>query len=278
MAPIGSVQPIAGNVSAVSSARPNIVDEAGAAAFCVLSGHGHPDNAQMRARQAASLATLAGGIAHHFNNIVCGMSTMAEMALGTDDPATMKRALKMSAEAAGRIAYITKTLLACSCQHSGAPDLADLTEELLNFSDRVGGRLAARGIVLDLDLRAQRVAAVPHERFAQVLECLLRNAEEAFEDLRAPRARRITITTQSRDEQILLQFSDNAIGIAPEHVSQIFDPFFTTKGVQSGGTRNNPGLGLTLALGMVMDLDGHIWAESIPGQCTTLNLLLPIVV
>ena len=33
MAPIGSVQPIAGNVSAVSSARPNIVDEAGAAAF-----------------------------------------------------------------------------------------------------------------------------------------------------------------------------------------------------------------------------------------------------
>ncbi|MEI8196959.1 MAG: HAMP domain-containing sensor histidine kinase [Phycisphaerae bacterium] len=243
-----------------------------------------PEAAPFHTRQAAGLATLAGGIAHHFNNIVCGMSTMIEMALETEDPTTMKRALRMSADAAGRISYITQTLLACSCQQGGAPDLADLTEKILNFADFAEPRLAARGVELVLDLRAQRVAAVPRVRFAQVLEHLLRNAEEAFEDLdcwdkfRAmPRTKRLTVSTQGRDEQILVQFTDNAVGISPENLPQIFDPFFTTKGVQGGGNRHNPGLGLTLALGMVSDLGGYIWADSAPGEYTTINLLLPIV-
>ena len=242
------------------------------------------DAALLRSRQIASLATLAGGIAHQFNNIVCGMSTMAELALDTEDPVTMRRALKMSAEAANRISYITQTLLACTCQHGGAPDLADLTEELLTLANLAEDRLAAKGIELALDLRAQRVAAVPRARFVLVLEHLLRNAEEALEDHQDPRCnvppatKRITISTQSRDEQILLQFSDNGPGILPEHLPQVFDPFFTTKGVQGGGNRNNPGLGLTLALGLATEMNGHIWADSNPGQCTTIHLLLPVVV
>ena len=277
--------PVTSSIPPVSPQIFTINNQAATPPVPYSNGRRETENANYHTRQAAGLATLAGGIAHHFNNIVCGMSTMIEMALETEDPTTMKRALRMSADAAGRIGYITQTLLACSCQQGGAPDLADLTEKILNFSDFAQSRLAARGVELVLDLRAQRVAAVPRVRFAQVLEHLLRNTEEAFEDLdcwdkyrASPRVKRLMVSTQSREEQILVQFTDNAVGISPEHLPQIFDPFFTTKGVQGGGNRHNPGLGLTLALGMVSELGGFIWADSAPGEYTTISMLLPIVV
>ena len=94
-----------------------------------------------RTRHMASVGTLAAGVAHHFNNIACGMGTMVEFALATEDPGAMLKALRMSAEACSRISYITQSLLACSGDtHSDcgcSPDLCDLTEELLRFADAV---------------------------------------------------------------------------------------------------------------------------------------------
>ena len=136
--------------------------------------------------------------------------------------------------------------------------------------------LKSRGIQLVLELNGGRVAAVPRNRFGQVLQHLLRNAEESFEDLADGRAKCLTISTQSRNDQVLLQFSDNGSGISPEDLPQILDPFFTTKGVQGGGNKNNPGLGLTLVHGVVMDMGGHIWAESTHDQGTTINILIPV--
>jgi len=232
-----------------------------------------------RTRHMASLGTLAAGVAHHFNNIVCGMNTMVEMAISTEDPAAMSRALKMSAEAASRIGYITQSLLAFTHHDECEVDYADLTEELLRFADAVEPTLKNKGIELDLDLQAKRVAAIPRHRFSQALQHLLQNAEESFGEVAdKSRPRRITIRTMSQDDQIMLQFSDNGHGIPAEGLAQIFDPFYTTKGVQGGGCKSNPGLGLTLVHGVVIDMGGHIWADSVDGQGATINMLIPIVV
>ena len=231
-----------------------------------------------RTQPMASLGTLAAGVAHHFNNIACGMSTAVEVALATEDPGAMTRALRMSAEAASRIGYITQSLLSFSNPTGGEPDLCDLTEELLRFADAVEPTLNKKGITLELDLQARRIAAVPRLRFGQCLQHLLRNSEEAFAEIRDGRAKKITIRTASQDEQIMLQFTDNACGVSADELPQLFDPFFTTKGLQGGGDEGNPGLGLTLVHGVVMDMGGHIWADSIDGQGMTINLLIPVVV
>jgi len=231
----------------------------------------------LRTRHMAALGTLAEGVAHHFNNIVCGMHTMVDFALTTEDPATMTRALHLSAEAATRISYITQSLLGLNCPEgepaSAVP--ADLTAELRRFSNAVEPGLAKKGIVLQLELQAQRNAAVPRHRFAQALQHLLRNAEESFRGMSPHQTKRITIRTMSQQDQIMLQFSDTGMGIAPEHLPQIFDPFFTTKGVQSGGHESNPGLGLTFVHALIMDLNGHVWADSVLGQGATINMLIP---
>ncbi len=234
----------------------------------------------LRTRHMAAVGTLAGGVAHHFNNIVCGMHTMVDFALSTEDPATMRRALHMSAEAASRISYITQSLLAMNCaqQPQGAGDVADLSEELLRFADAVQPGLAKKGIVLKLDMQAQRLAAVPRRRFSQMLQHLLRNAEEAFNHAEPAREKCLIIRTMSQEDQVMLQFSDTGMGITPEHLPQVFDPFFTTKGVQNGGNEANPGLGLTFVHSVVMDLGGHVWADSVLGQGTTINILIPATV
>jgi len=235
-----------------------------------------------RTRHMASVGTLAAGVAHHFNNIVCGMNTMVEFALATDDPGAMVKALKMSSEAASRISYITQSLLACTPQDThcgrGTPDMADLTEQILRFADAVEPTLSAKGIALELDLQATRICPVPTARFGQVLQHLLRNAQDAIETRSADvlgAEKKIILRTQSQHDQIMLQFTDTGCGIEPEDLPQIFDPFFTKKGVQGGGNTNNPGLGLTIVHGTIIDLGGHIWADSIIGQGTTINILLP---
>jgi PAS domain S-box-containing protein len=241
----------------------------------------------MRTRHMASVGTLAAGVAHHFNNIACGMGAMVEFALATEDSAAMLKALRMSAEACSRISYITQSMLACSgdaSAESGEQDLSDLTEELLRFADAVEPTLNQKGIHLQLELQARRVAAVPRVRFGQALHHLLRNAEDAI-DQRAQLGavadtfdKTITIRTQSQGEQIMIQVADTGVGIDADDMPLIFDPFFTKKGVQGGGNRNNPGLGLTLVHSVVMDMGGHIWADSAVGRGTTIHVLVPVVV
>lgn len=241
-----------------------------------------------RTRQMASVGTLAAGVAHHFNNIACGMGTMVEYALATEEPYAMLKALKMSKEACTRIRYITQSLLACSGEPgaggagSGAgegADLSDLTEELLGFADAVEPTLEDKGIALDLDLEAGRVTAVPRVRFGQVLQHLLHNAEDAIEERSLSMIgaqRRIRLRTASQGEQIMLQFTDTGCGIEGDDLPRIFDPFFTKKGVSGGGNRSNPGLGLTLVQSVVREMGGIVWADSAPGQGTTMNILIPI--
>jgi signal transduction histidine kinase len=74
-----------------------------------------------------------------------------------------------------------------------------------------------------------------------------------------------------RRDRIILTYSDNGCGIAPEHQSQIFDPFFTTARDQ-GGT----GLGLYIVYNLVTQkLKGTIQCVSQPGAGTTFTLELP---
>ncbi len=238
-----------------------------------------------RTRHMASVGTLAAGVAHHFNNIACGMGTMVEFALATEDRGAMLKGLRMAAEACSRISYITGGLLACSggsgAECAANADLCDLTEELLRFADAVEPTLNQKNIALELDLQARRISAVPRVRFSQAMQHLLHNAEDAINErtAAAPGARRrITIRTASQGDQIMVQFTDSGAGIDADDLPQIFDPFFTKKGVQGGGNCNNPGLGLTLVHSVVMDMGGHIWADSNPEQGTTFHLLLPITI
>jgi len=134
------------------------------------------------AEKMASLGTLAGGIAHHFNNILGGVATFVDYALTSGDPASIRRALQMTAEAASRVSKITRSLLSfAKCDVKGG-DLADLTEIVLTFVHLVERPLGEKGIDVRLDLHSAPMLAIDANRMHQVLGNLLTNAEEAMPD------------------------------------------------------------------------------------------------
>ncbi|MRV72449.1 GAF domain-containing protein [Duganella sp. FT92W] len=86
--------------------------------------------------------------------------------------------------------------------------------------------------------------------FGQVIANFINNALlHAFEN--KPHGRMVLSAAAHGDARVLIKFSDNGGGIAPNHLSRIFDPFFTTKLGQGGS-----GLGLSISYNIVTSLLG----------------------
>lgn len=68
---------------------------------------------------------------------------------------------------------------------------------------------------------------------------------------------------------LVVAFSDNGPGIAPDHLPHLFTPFFTTK---THGT----GLGLAIAQRIILHHGGTIRVDSVPGSNTTFSVYLPV--
>jgi PAS domain S-box-containing protein len=224
-----------------------------------------------QAEKMASLGTLAGGVAHHFNNILGGVATFVDYALTTGDPVAMKRALQMTAEASGRVSKITQSLLSFAKHDSRGCNLADLTEVVLTFAHLVEQPLQEQDIRFRLELNPIPILAVESSRMHQVLGNLLTNAEEAM-----PSGGDITIAVDCTDTEATVSFTDTGSGISDEDLANVFEPFFTTKGTLAGGDQSNPGLGLSVAHGIIMDMGGRITVSSHPGQGTTFTIYLPL--
>lgn len=222
------------------------------------------------AEKMASLGTLAGGVAHHFNNILGGVATFVDYALTSNDPVSMRRALQMTSEAATRVAKITQSLLSFAEQDKRRVDLADLTEVVLTFVHLVERPLADRGIRLVLDLHPAPIIAIEANRMHHVLGNLLTNSEEAM-----PEGGEVRLKLHADENWVMLDFCDSGAGIAPEALPLVFEPFFTTKGLLAGGDKANPGLGLSVVHGIITELGGEISATSEPDQGTCMHIRFP---
>jgi two-component system, NtrC family, sensor kinase len=108
----------------------------------------------------------------------------------------------------------------------------------------------------------------------QVFMNLLSNAIEALdEQIDRSEPAKITIATQRlQADQILIEITDNGVGITPEDQAKVFDTFFTTKPTGVG-----TGLGLSISRQIVEEKHhGHLSFKSEPGKGTVFSIILPI--
>jgi two-component system, NtrC family, sensor kinase len=109
----------------------------------------------------------------------------------------------------------------------------------------------------------------------QVFMNVLLNAIDALEERRllAGEEPTIEIVTQQRGDQVVIQFTDNGIGIPEAIQSQIFNPFFTTKSVGQG-----TGMGLSISYQIITENhSGQFWLQSEVGIGTTFTIQIPII-
>ena len=86
---------------------------------------------------------------------------------------------------------------------------------------------------------------------------------------------RVTMHTEAKDQQALLEVRDNGVGIAAEHLAHLGERFYRVDKARSreaGGT----GLGLSIARSIVVTHGGWLSFSSAPEQGTTVTLTLPL--
>ncbi len=236
-----------------------------------------------QAEKLESLAKLAAGIAHDYNNLLTGVLGNASLALRElhkRSPARGK--IRQIETAAERAATLSDQLLA----YAGEDQLTLKTVEINDLVEELRGELgsvAPERVELEFHLNDGLPAIdVDPAQLRQVILNLLENACESIAGDRGIVALRTSKVKAARSyfegafldegqpagEYTILDVSDSGCGIDEEMRVRLFDPFFSTKGPGRG-------LGLATALGIVRAHHGAIKVFSQVGRGTTVEVLLP---
>ncbi|NLX04598.1 MAG: hypothetical protein GXY33_05600, partial [Phycisphaerae bacterium] len=175
----------------------------------------------IRAQRLAALGTMAGMIAHEFNNLLTPVVSYAQFALKTEDHALWHKALTMAAQSGAKAADVAQQILgfargATDQSEASIPDVVDSTLKSLVRD------LSKDNIQLTLEVEPA-VATIPPHLLHQVLYNLVINARQAM----LGKAGRLTIRSKAADRQVSIEVADTGCGIDPEQLPRIFDPFFT---------------------------------------------------
>ena len=233
------------------------------------------EEAMLKSQKLESLAVLAGGIGHDFNNMLAAM---------------LLQLTKMKKALAGGRTDVLDDLDNCEAIINRA---RDLTRQLLTFAE--GGAPILRPCSLR-DVVRQTVSFVmsgskvrceidlppdlsnirgDENQISQVISNLLINAIQAMPAGGVIKVvgRNILLGPSNQynlkpGDYVELVVADNGPGIPPEILPRIFDPYFTTK-------ERGTGLGLAIVYSVVKKHKGHISVDSKPGKGTVFKILLP---
>jgi signal transduction histidine kinase len=237
------------------------------------------DEQMQSARQIQAIATLAGGIAHQFNNalaVIYGSLDLLEMnAQGNLENRRFITSLKTSA---GRMSRLTDQLLAYAEGGKYQPQhfsVNDLVCDLINSKMMVRDSSIQVLTKLSNDIR---LTTGDITQIKMVIEVVLANAFEALTqggEVKITTGRTLIADGQSLNQQlpkagdyIFISVQDNGGGMKEETLQRIFEPFFTTK-------IYGRGLGMAAAFGIVRNHDGMITVDSELGKGTNVIIYLP---
>lgn len=250
-----------------------------------------------RTERLESLGLLAGGIAHDFSNLLTPIVGNIELLLDRlpDDSPLRDRALAVAA-AADRATELARQLLVYAGRGEIEPrpiDLNSLVEEVVHLLRALAA--VAENTRLDLAPRLRPIAG-DSSQLRQVILNLLTNAHDAIRlrppggksadpaaaDSTAP-APRVQVRTRQVDlspadlgtlllgegmqpgPTVLLEVSDNGVGMDAETLGRLWEPFFTTK-------ERGRGLGLPSVLGILRAHRAGIALESHPETGTRFRI------
>jgi PAS domain S-box-containing protein len=232
-----------------------------------------------------SIGTMAGGMAHDFNNILTGIlgyTNLLKMRLQNQHD--LQRYAEIIETSSMRAADLVRQLL----QFSRGTSPKDIEIVYMNRVIRETVQLFESSHKKDIEVHVQLQNGLSPvdgnpTQVQQALLNLCLNARDAM-----PNGGQIHITTTTvgitanspamgaglqiaNGKYAKVEVSDTGVGIPPENIDRIFDPFFTTKEVGKGS-----GLGLAMVYGILKNAGGYVFVESAPGKGTTFKLLFRV--
>jgi len=245
-----------------------------------------------QAQKFEMVGTLAGGLAHDFNNIIGIISSaisFIDMKLSKNELSLdeSKKYLNMIKEASSRAAKLIQQLLTVARKTpieksnvdicSVLSKCVDLSEKMIDKSVCLKFNKQKESIIVNADI----------SKIEQVLLNLIINAGHAMTIMRGKDDKwggnlEVSLLTIEMDKFLIktlnlhegkyceIQITDTGVGIKKDNIKKIFDPFFTTK--QDKGT----GLGLAMVKNIIESHGGYVKVYSEYGIGTTFSIYLPI--
>jgi PAS domain S-box-containing protein len=223
------------------------------------------------ADRLASVGMMAAGVAHEINNPLAFVMLAADMLdreAAAEQHAHVRDLVGNIRTGIRRIAAIVRDLRSYGQFEDLAPTNVDLATVLESAASITAHEVRPRARLRREHGVLPSVLGVPI-RLEQVFVNLLLNAAHSIAEGRTDGE--IVIAAAARGQEVVVEVSDNGVGIPAELLPRIFDPFVTTKAAGEG-----VGLGLSICRDIVVRWGGRIDATSSPGRGTTLRVTLPL--
>ena len=247
-----------------------------------ITEHKQLEDNLRQSQKMESVGTLAGGIAHEFNNILGGIIGYTEIAKedASEDSSvreSLDEILKLSIRARDVVSQILSfsrkgAKVSESLQPSfGIKETLKILRSTIptsiefkhNIDEKAGTIMADSTQLHQVGMNLCINAAHAMEETGGVLEVGFSSVVLDAEDLKP-------YPDLKTGEYVKLTVSDTGAGIDPNNIDKIFDPFFTTKEVGKG-----TGMGLSIVHGIIKDHGGVINVSSKLGEGTTFTVFLP---
>jgi len=228
----------------------------------------------LKVQHLEALGSLAGGVAHDFNNIL--MITMGYISFAKDLLAPTDRGhelLTLAEESILKAKELTRQFLTFSQGGSPITRLLSIDKLIKMYSHfALSQTRSTCELVTSDDLWP---VEADEGQIGQVLTNILINADQAMAEggTIAIGCENAVVAEEdslplAAGQYVRISIRDRGRGIAREYLDKVFDPYFTTR-------ETGCGLGLASAYSIMKKHGGHIAVESVAGEGSTFTLFLP---
>ncbi|MCX5853779.1 MAG: ATP-binding protein, partial [Deltaproteobacteria bacterium] len=239
-----------------------------------------------RSEKMEALGTLAGGVAHDLNNILCGLVSYPELLLmQIPEQSPLRKSIVTIQKSGEKAAAIVQDLLTLARRGVFQTQIVSLNDIIIDHFKTPEHEILEMfhphvEFTVSLDKNLLNIMGSP-VHLSKTIMNLLSNAAEATAGEGA-----IHIATSNcyvdkpisgfdtvkEGEYATLMVQDAGIGISRDSLERIFEPFYSKKVLGRSGT----GIGMAIVWGTIKDHKGYIDVQSVEEKGTTFTLYFPV--
>lgn len=225
----------------------------------------------IHSQKMESIGMLAAGVAHEVGNPLASISALVQVVQRTTKDEFAKEKLELVKSQVTRISKTIRDLVDFSRPSNYELSLTDINKNIYEAVEIIKAGIKTKDIKFNLNLNSNLPKLfLIEDQIQQVFVNILINAVDALTEDDKNKNKRISIISDSIDDNIRITIEDTGPGISEENISKVFEPFFTTK-KEGKGT----GLGLWITYGITKSFQGDINLESSKGKGTKFIITLP---